>query len=207
MFNYPAFEQSLLAINAKPAPTLFNQLDALYREQNRHYHNHTHVAECLTNLQPYRTLAQNPAEIEVAIWFHDAIYDTRSPDNEEQSAAMAERTLSAAKADSQSIARIASMIIATKTHQAGSTDEALMVDVDLGILGTPSHVFERYDDNIRREYCWVPEETYLAGRANVLSSFLDRERIYQTEQLMERFEAQARQNLANKIQQLNSKTL
>lgn len=154
MFEYTQFAESMNQLAAKVDETLFQELDTLYSESTRFYHDKTHVAECLRNLQPYRAQAVHPAEIEVAIWYHDAIYDTKAPDNEEKSAELAERALSSAKVANASITRIVEMILATKTHEVSSPDSELMVDIDLGILGTPAAVFEVYDQNIRKEYPW-----------------------------------------------------
>lgn len=204
MFEYTKFAESMDQLAAKVDQTLFQELDTLYSEPTRFYHDKTHVAECLANFQPYREQAMHPAEIEVAIWYHDAIYDTKAPDNEEQSAALAERALGSARVANDSITRIVEMILATKTHEVSSPDSALMVDIDLGILGTPAEVFETYDQNIRKEYHWVPLELYGPGRVKVLQSFLERDVIYHTKQIQSLYEAQARTNLTNKLAELNA---
>ncbi len=204
MFEYTEFAKSMHQLAANADQTLFEELNSLYSEPTRFYHDKTHVAECLKNFQPYRGQAVQPAEIEVAIWYHDAIYDTKAPDNEEQSAALAERALGKAKVANACIARIVEMILATKTHQVSSPDSALMVDIDLGILGTPAEVFETYDQNIRKEYHWVPLELYGPGRVKVLQSFLEREVIYHTKPIQDLYEAQARTNLSNKLAELSA---
>ena len=208
MFEFNHFAESMLQLRTSASKNadvaLFQELDTLYSEATRFYHDKTHVAECLTNFQHYRNQAVHPAEIEVAIWYHDAIYDTKAPDNEEQSAALAERSLSKAKVANASITRIVEMILATKTHEVSSPDSELMVDIDLGILGTPAEVFEHYDQNIRKEYHWVPRELYGPGRIKVLQSFLDRDVIFHTQKIHNRLEAQARANLTNKLAELSA---
>lgn len=173
MFESINLERSMYELGASYPVELFVTLDRHYSEESRFYHDKSHIAECLRQFEPYRSKAEFPAEIEIAIWFHDVIYDTRASDNEEQSAALAERVLVDASAEAASIRRIVDMILATKTHQVTSHDSKLMVDIDLGILGAAEHVFERYDQDIRREYHWVPEEAYLPGRAQVLTSFVE----------------------------------
>ena len=70
-------------------PRLFDELSSRYREEQRAYHTLQHLDECFAQLDSARTLAERPAEVELALWFHDAIYDTRAADSEDQSAAWA----------------------------------------------------------------------------------------------------------------------
>ena len=79
-----------------------------------------------------------------------------------------------------------------------------MLDIDLGILGTPRDVFESYDKEISQEYHWVPEADYRKGRTVVLDSFLERNEIYTTNAFFGRCEKQARENLEWKINELSN---
>ena len=202
MFNKQNLQNSLAELGISDAGNIYSQLATAYGENTRFYHTDQHVSECLKHFAFYRKQAQHPAEIEVAIWFHDAIYDSTKSDNEEQSADWAKRYLTDASADSDAVNRIGEMIIATKTHQSQSADSALMVDIDLGILGATTDAFEAYDAAIRKEFHWVPTVQYCMGRAQVLSSFLKRETIYQTQAMRDLYEAQARENLSRKIKEL-----
>jgi len=78
MFEQNSLDESLAAVGAKTDGAthrgLFEKLSAMYGGSGRHYHSQSHVIHCLAHLQAWRHLARNPAEIEVAIWFHDAIY-------------------------------------------------------------------------------------------------------------------------------------
>ena len=49
-----------------------------------------------------------------------------------------------------------------------SPDAQLLVDIDLSILGSPAERFERYDQDVRKEYAWVPGFRYQEARAQVL---------------------------------------
>lgn len=204
MFEYSELKRTLDELGGRDDRNTFELLCAVYGEPTRFYHDSTHVAECLAEFQKYRDLAVRPAEVEAAIWFHDAIYDTRASDNEEKSAELAERQLGATGVGSNSISRISEMIRATKTHEVSTVDSQLMIDVDLGILGASEKTFERYDRNIRKEYDWVPIAAYRTGRIRVLQTFLEREIIYHTVQIRELYEVRARENLARKIAQLDA---
>jgi len=64
----------------------YQRLTQAYAESQRHYHNQQHIAECLAEFDAARHLAQQPVALELALWFHDAVYDPKAGDNEEQSA-------------------------------------------------------------------------------------------------------------------------
>ena len=95
------------------------------------------------------------------------------------------------------------LILATKNHEASlHADAALLVDVDLSILGKPPEQFWEYERQIREEYAWVEKSVFAAKRAEILRRFLARERIYQTD-IFHRIEAQARANLRASVQRLS----
>ena len=204
MFEFRHFNRVMIELGVEAEREVFDLLFELYSEPSRFYHDQSHVSECLSHFQSYRSRAERPGEIEAAIWFHDAIYDTTASDNEEKSAELAEHHLKRAKVETGAISRIVEMILATKSHEVSSQDSMLMVDIDLGVLGAPPDAFEEYDLNIRKEYHWVPTEIYQKGRVQVLKSFYDREVIYHTDQIRMRYEEQARENLLSKINALDA---
>jgi predicted metal-dependent HD superfamily phosphohydrolase len=186
---------------ADDSDAIFHDLVARYAEPHRAYHNLEHIAECLSHLDTARQLAERPAEVELAIWFHDAVYDPRRSDNEELSARLAEQELLASGTGEAVVARIVAMILAT-THASAHSDgdTSLLVDIDLTILGATPERFSRYDMAIRREYKWVPEAVYKRERARVLAGFLVRPRIYRTVFFNQLLENQARANITAALQ-------
>lgn len=176
---------------------VFERLRAAYDEPHRAYHTATHIVKCLAFLDepPVRALAARPDEVEAALWFHDAVYDTRAGNNEERSATMASESMRVGAIANEVSSRVADMVRATRNHFAPSPDGALVIDIDLSILGAGRDEFDRFDAQIRHEYGWVEEAVYRAGRAGVLRRFLDRPFIYNAPLLRERFEAAARANL------------
>lgn len=178
------------------ASATFARLREAYSQPHRAYHNAVHIEDCLRQFDLARTEAERPDEVEAALWFHDAVYDTNAGDNEEQSATWATRALEEAGVRPDVSSRVAALVLATKHKwDPQSRDGELVVDVDLSILGSEPLVFAAYDRAIRQEYSWVPEERYRAGRAAILESFVNRPRIYRTKFFRERLETQARQNL------------
>lgn len=191
-----------------PSLEVYQQLWSAYREPHRYYHTVEHITDCLQQLDLVKSLAQSPAEVELALWFHDAVYQPKAQDNEAQSAAWAIRFLQTAievnriPADIQQT--IHSHIMATQ-HQgaAYSSDTTLVVDIDLSILGREADQFEQFEDNIRQEYQWVSAPLYRQKRCAILTSFLDRATIYETVYFQERYEKAARQNLERAIAKLS----
>ncbi|RWX46181.1 putative metal-dependent phosphohydrolase, HD superfamily [Candidatus Electrothrix aarhusensis] len=204
MFHQDNLSYSLSQIGAQSSFSIFDKLKAVYTEPGRYYHTDKHVGECLAHLQPLRHQATRPAEIEVALWFHDAVYDTRRTDNEERSAEWAVKFLRASKVGQAIRDRIARLIMVTQTHDPYDADTALMTGIDLSILGTQPHLFEQYDADIRREYSWVPAEQFRQGRVQALNNFLERAEIYKTSYFLANYEQQARLNLRHKIEQVSS---
>jgi predicted metal-dependent HD superfamily phosphohydrolase len=104
------------------------------------------------------------------------------------------------------VGRIVELILATR-HQAVSEgrDAALLCDIDLSILGRDAAAFDAHDRAIRAEYEWVPEEQYREGRSRILSGFLSRPFIFQTEALRTTCEQPARENLRRAVERLTDR--
>lgn len=168
-----------------------------YAEPHRAYHTARHVSECLRLLDEpeVRRRSGGRVEVEAALWWHDLVYDPRAGDNEERSAEDAIATLAGIGVEETVVDRVAAYVLATKTHESSEPDGALVIDVDLSILGESPATFARFERDIRREYAWVEASAYAAGRAAVLRRFLEREHIYATPLFRERYEVRARENI------------
>ncbi len=175
-----------------------------YAEPRRAYHNLSHIQALLQHAESFRHKLQNYDTVAFAIWFHDAIYNTRKGDNEEKSAELAAEILGKLSLPRELIATVQQMILETKNHQLlnNSADLKLFLDFDLSILGTSEEVYQHYSQAIRKEYSWVPYFLYRKGRKKVLESFLKRERLYFTDAMKARLETQARRNIENELSHL-----
>jgi predicted metal-dependent HD superfamily phosphohydrolase len=182
---------------------VYTALDAAYREPARVYHTTGHLADCLARLDEFREPEVERDPVEAAIWFHDAVYNPRSSDNERRSAEWAARALGDAGVTANLVQRISALVLLTR-HLAPATDSAgrLLCDIDLSILGREADEFDRFERAIRAEYAWVPEPQYRAGRARVLRGFLERQPLYQTVPFRVRYEEAARRNLARALAHL-----
>jgi predicted metal-dependent HD superfamily phosphohydrolase len=206
MLDAHRFRRCWNALQAQgdPAP-IFAKLRRAYDEPHRAYHDMQHLADCLQQLDCVRDQAIAPMRLEMSLWYHDAIYDPRASNNEARSAALARSDLHAAHVPCAHIEAIDQLIMATKHDSAAeSLDAALLVDIDLSILGRSHEEFEMYDRAIRAEYAWVPADQYRAGRSAVLERFLARPAIYTTPWFRARYEVAARRNLALALEQLQA---
>lgn len=190
------FEASLVHCGAtKPGKALFEQLLQCYREETRHYHNLEHIEHCLEGLRRFEAQAQQPAQIALALWFHDAIYNPKAKDNEAKSAQMARDSLALLGVNEQSIERICEHIMATRDHQTKDPDGQLLIDLDLAILAASPQRYDRFEQEVRREFAHVPGFLFKIGRKKVLKHFIKREHIYNHPFTRELWEAPARDNL------------
>ena len=206
MISNASWQRLWRELGADPVPNgLYNQLVAAYSEPHRHYHTLQHLRACLAHLDAAATLAQHPAEVELGLWFHDAVYDPRLGDNEERSAEWAWRSILAAGCDEEVAQRVQRLVLATKGHDASDDPDArLLLDIDLAILGAAPARFDEYEQQIRAEYAHVPDAQFRTGRAAVLSAFLERPRIYLTSAFHDALEHRARENLGRSLADLQA---
>lgn len=182
---------------------LGERLLAAYAEPQRRYHTRQHLGECIGHFESASDLARHPGEVEIALWFHDAIYEPKGQGNELKSADWAANELAAAGLPAQAGERVHALVMATR-HAVlpESDDEQLLVDVDLSILGADAGRYAEYAAQVREEYAWVPRMIFRHKRKALLREFLARESIYATQYFRERLETRARENIENEIQQL-----
>jgi predicted metal-dependent HD superfamily phosphohydrolase len=180
-------------------PGCFEELERAHWETHRHYHTMRHLKECFACFDAIPTHPSKTVAVELALWFHDAVYDPTQKDNEAKSAKRAEAVLS--RAGAMDVApKVCELVLATRHDRTPDSDEAcLLVDVDLSILGAAPSRFEEYERQVRAEYAWVSEADFARARAKLLTRFLERPRIYQTAFIAERLETQARKNLESAI--------
>lgn len=175
-----------------------------YSEPHRAYHNLQHLKECLEVRRCVNAACQAPAEVDLALWFHDAIYEPLRSDNELRSAQWLDDVARDGGLGDETRRRLYDLVMVTRHDGApASTDEAVLVDTDLAILGASFERFEEYDQQIRSEYQFVPLPVYRQKRRQILEGFLSRGRIYTTAAYFDAFEQQARANLARAIGRLD----
>lgn len=189
--------------------TFFSRLHKLYTSNKRYYHNLNHIGTLLKLTDQYQHLLKAPGTIRFAVWYHDAIYNATKNNNEEKSAELAKKHLSAMKVGQAVISDCYKLIIATKKHEIpnglNTFDAKFLLDIDLSILAAPQEAYLGYTKQIRKEYSIYPDFMYKKGRKKVLQHFLNTERIFKTDLFFDLNEKKARQNLALELHQTNSK--
>lgn len=183
-----------LSIPAEPA--LFDFIVNQYSQPHRHYHTLQHLTECFYYFDLVRLEANNATAIEMAIWFHDIIYNVKANDNELRSAQLAMDCLAPYNLSHTTLTHINQLIQATDhRQQVKNLDERIIVDVDLAILGASSTRFSEYQQQIRAEYSWVPYFLYKTKREQILTTFLNQQPLYYTPTLAKLLAEQAAINL------------
>lgn len=192
------------SVSAESAEAVFRRLRDLYSEPERKYHTLRHIRDIQSGIIEYRNLFIHYDAYIFACWYHDAVYDSKSKTNEEDSAELAARELSSLGVSEETVTLCRDAVLSTKKHiPVPETEEMkLFLDLDLKILSADDERYEEYKKEVRFEYSWVPEETYRKERANVMKYFLKRDRIYFTEMMHRKFDAQARKNLKQEIEEL-----
>jgi predicted metal-dependent HD superfamily phosphohydrolase len=182
--------------------SLFEEIAQRYSEPHRAYHNLQHIAQVLDVVDFLSRFTVDLRSVRLAAWLHDIVYDPRGQGNEAASAALARDLL--ARLGYTSKAAVEAMILATRDHdhEGADLDTLVLLDADLAILGSPPETYAAYAAAIRKEYFWVPDVRFYSGRTEVLEKLLARESVFALPDMRERFEAQARKNIAAELSSL-----
>lgn len=180
--------------------SLLTRLRARYDEPHRRYHTWTHVLACFEAKAQLTDAAS--AAVDLALLFHDAVYEPLAHDNEARSAQLMVDEGGRAWLDARWLARAEPLVLAT-AHGAGELalgeEASIVVDADLSILGAAPDVFAAYERGVREEYAVVPEDAFAAGRRRVLSGLLARPSLYATRTGRALWEARARANVTSAL--------
>ena len=147
---------------------------------------------------------EHPAEVELAIWFHDIVYDPDSLCNEAESAAYAVSEMKKAQVNEESIRMVKDLVLATRHDSpTGSPDAQYLTDIDIATLGSTPEVYWRYENKIRKEYAWVPDPEYREKRKAILTFFLKKPGIYRTSYFRLKYAKIAEHNLEAALRALD----
>jgi predicted metal-dependent HD superfamily phosphohydrolase len=183
------------------------RLEAAYAEPHRRYHGVGHIRACLDALDAVQGLSSDDRRLLTwAIWWHDAVYDPRASDNEARSAQMAREDLEALGVSEGDRAETARLIELTAGHEVAPGDArgALLVSIDLAVLGADPAVYDAYAKGVREEYAHVPDDLWRVGRARVLRRFLEAPVLFPEPGFADRLDRRARENLARELAALDA---
>lgn len=175
-------------------PEVYASLQRLFANPNRHYHTLEHIRDCLRRIDEVAPLLADPDAVELALWFHDAVYDCGASTNERRSAQM---FMELARGATPAFRRRVSALILATRHVgiARGNDRRYIVDIDLAGFGAPWGEFMRNGALLRKESSAKTEDQYRAGQAVFLRSLQRRTRLFHTEYFRERYEVAAQANL------------
>ena len=202
---YLSFKESIenYTRNTIALDRLWNDIVNQYTEPSRHYHTLTHLDALANELTNVREAMIDWDLVVFAVAYHDIIYNPLKNDNEEKSADHAAKILYDLL-NAQSLEKCRHMIMATKNHALDNdADVNYFIDADLSILGTNSRDYEIYTEQIRKEYSIYPYFIYKQGRRKVVKHFIEMNQIYKTAYFFDKYEQQAKINLANELRDLH----
>jgi predicted metal-dependent HD superfamily phosphohydrolase len=177
-----------------------------HREPHRRYHGVRHVVWVVRHV--HELAAEMPVRdlgaVVAAAFFHDAVYRPGAGDNEQESAALAERVLAGLGWDPGRCREVGALVRATEHHEPdGARDRSVLIDADLAVLGSEPAAYQAYVTGVRAEHHAVDDEAWRRGRSEVLRRLLERRPLYATEPARRRWESRARANLAAELATLH----
>ncbi len=188
---------------------LWVEIALQHSQPHRYYHNLTHLYNLLRLTDAYEVDLFAPDLVRWAIFYHDFVYVVGSTSNESESAEAARARLSPIL-PSDELHLVQKYINATAKHllppldeQFSSAEQAdcgLFLDFDLAILGTPSHIYQKYTQAIAQEYTTLyTKEQYEAGRRAFLDNFLRAHHAFFLSPTFEPVEEQAMENVLGEL--------
>jgi predicted metal-dependent HD superfamily phosphohydrolase len=193
--------------DAAPDPEPYGrELLERWGEPQRRYHTLDHLSDVLARATELTEYAQDPDTVALAAWFHDAVYRPERSENEERSAGLARRALPEAGVGPERTADVVRLVRLTTTHDPapGDLDGEVLCDADLAVLAGDPASYAAYAAAVRKEYAFVPDPDFRAGRTEVLHRLLDLPHLFRTPYGREHWERTARRNIATELELLEA---
>jgi len=184
------------------ADDVYKEVHGYYSEPGRFYHTPKHIEHCLAQFDLASGEMVNADAVEIAIWFHDLIFDVRANDNELQSARRFVE-LADDSMDAEFKAMVHDLIMTTAPPRLPkTTDQNFMLDIDLSSFGLPWEDMLRDSIAVRQESPQLTDAEFFPGQRAFLESLISREHFYFTEFFRSRIEDTARSNIERYLQEL-----
>jgi predicted metal-dependent HD superfamily phosphohydrolase len=186
---------------------VFDDLIRRYGEPHRRYHGWNHVLRCLDQFELVAARLRDPDAVELALWFHDAVYVPGATDNEKRSAELFCET-GRGLFHMDFIEKVHSFTMLTRHNLAPSdSDGEFVVDIDLSSLASGWDRFMEDSDRIRQEQCGISDGRFYPAQAKFLRSLVDRPQIFYSTFFHERYERSARDNINRFLDGLRTRGL
>jgi len=186
------------------AGAVFDELDALYGEPHRHYHTAAHIEHCLHQFDLAADRMDRPDAVEMALWFHDAIYEIPTEKNELRSAELF-AARAAGRGSEPFRSEVRRLIMATIHREPPATlDESFIVDIDLSSFGLPWEEFLSDSRAVRAEFSQVTDAEFYPRQKKFLESLVARPAFCFTEFFQDRHEDRARGNIERLFEKLGA---
>uniref|UniRef100_A0AC35EZ22 Uncharacterized protein n=1 Tax=Panagrolaimus sp. PS1159 TaxID=55785 RepID=A0AC35EZ22_9BILA len=140
---------------------------------------------------------------------NDLEYDVNGHDSAEKSAQRVREFCSETTFDQQNY--VVDLIVqsgsnCTDAHlnkdSYGSDDLHYLIDFDSGFLGDDPDTYRSNSESIRKEYSHLNDKDYREQRLKLLQLFIQIPNIFATKEFREKYEKQARENIATEIELL-----
>ena len=166
--------------NFKSDIVIFEVIYRAYSEGHRKYHNVRHLCDVLMCLDRFKHLLYHPDLVELALFYHDIVYEIGSGRNEVLSVELFDDHFYDHLSDGDR-SRVKSLIMAT---EIGSLPERYMdcnyiADIDKAMMGGDPDDFKRNSLLIHEEYNVFSDNEFYEGRRKILMRLLN-EGVYKT---------------------------
>ena len=199
---------SQIGVSQDEARKMFINLTRHYRDKSRGHHSLKHVEECIDWVRgDLKKEISRPVMMELAFYWHDAVYVATRHSNETESAALAIVDLSKTEIQIFEMAEVMTFIL---TYEGGlkptTNDAKYFRDIDYWIIGSPRERYLSYMKGIEKEYLpfYSPEE-YCSGRLKFLGTLRNQDRLFLTDYFEDNFRQAAIENIDFEISSLNAR--
>lgn len=190
------------SVSAVSGADIAKALLEFYSESDRHYHTLGHIEFCLDLFDQVRGQCKNADEVEMAIWFHDAVYNFPIEDNERLSAEYF-MNVSEGCLPEEMRQNIYGQVIATNHRQRPvDKDQQILVDIDLSSFGRPWQQFVQDGKNVRLELAYLDDAEFYRRQIAFMKQLVARDYFYNTPWFQSNFEQAARDNLSRYLESL-----
>lgn len=185
-------------------PELGKELLGLWSQEHRYYHDRVHLLSVLEAVDRLggKLSAEELMLLQLAAWFHDAVYQGTAED-EFKSAVLARERLDSVLS-ARAVSTVSDLILLTAGHNPKESDRLgqILCDADLEVLARPEPAYQRYAHAIYQEYAHLPRHVLAEGRSRILTALLEKATIYASAAGRDLWESAARSNVSRELEHL-----